>query len=469
MTIPLVDVAIIGGGPGGLALAQGLKKNGIDTAVFERDPVRADYVQGFRMRIRQRGIDALEADLPAHLFQAFLDTLGIAPTENLALDETFHRQENASQGSGDLEDTHIEKSVSRITLRQILLFGLEDIFHTGKRFERYERLADGTVLAHFADGSAIRANLLVGADGAGSAVRRQLLPHLKSIDTGVRRLAGKITLAAAARHGISPLLTEFNTNIRPRDGRGLMITSHRVDPSAYARHDLIGSEDPDHADIPGFHFNNSTSYTWWNTAYDTDELGPDAVLETLDGAALLETLLRHIGHWDERILKLIRHSDPSTVAFLKVKSSTPGAVWQSGPVTLLGDAIHAMTYFRALDAFEKGSMRFLDENSGILRRMAAQTGAVGADDRIVTDDDPCHFLRISDIRLQRREAFGRLQVCGMRHGCHAVPARQGLFADVATDVSGSTEDDDGHDQAFLMLEVRYGLQRPIGTDITLHG
>lgn len=348
MTIPLVDVAIIGGGPGGLALAQGLKKNGIDTAVFERDPVRADYVQGFRMRIRQRGIDALEANLPAHLFQAFLDTLGIAPTENLALDETFHRQENASQGSGDLEDTHIEKSVSRITLRQILLFGLEDIFHTGKRFERYERLADGTVLTHFADGSAIRANLLVGADGAGSAVRRQLLPHLKSIDTGVRRLAGKITLAAAARHGISPLLTEFNTNIRPRDGRGLMITSHRVDPSAYARHDLIGSEDPDHADIPGFHFNNSTSYTWWNTAYDTDELGPDAVLETLDGAALLETLLRHIGHWDERILKLIRHSDPSTVAFLKVKSSTPGAVWQSGPVTLLGDAIHAMTYFRAL-------------------------------------------------------------------------------------------------------------------------
>lgn len=83
MTIPLVDVAIIGGGPGGLALAQGLKKNGIDTAVFERDPVRADYVQGFRMRIRQRGIDALEANLPTHLFQAFLDTLGLRQRKTL--------------------------------------------------------------------------------------------------------------------------------------------------------------------------------------------------------------------------------------------------------------------------------------------------------------------------------------------------------------------------------------------------
>jgi 2-polyprenyl-6-methoxyphenol hydroxylase-like FAD-dependent oxidoreductase len=348
MTIPFIDVAIIGGGPGGLALAQGLKKNGIDTAVFERDEVRSDYVQGFRMRIRQRGIDALQANLPAHLFQAFLDTLGLAPTENLVLDETFQRLENTSQGSGEPEDTHIEKSVSRITLRQILLSGLDGLFHTGKRFERYEQLADGTVLAHFSDGSAVHTNLLVGADGAGSAVRRQLLPDLKSIDTGVRRLAGKITIDEAERQGISPLLTEFNTNIRPRDGRGLMITSHRVDPSAYARHDFIGREDPGHADIPGFHFNNSTSYTWWNTAYDTDELGPDELLERLNGAALIETLLHRIHHWDERILNLIRHSDPSTVAFLKVKSSTPGAIWQSGPVTLLGDAIHAMTYFRAL-------------------------------------------------------------------------------------------------------------------------
>lgn len=55
-------------------------------------------------------------------------------------------------------------------------------------------------------------------------------------------------------------------------------------------------------------------------------------------------------------------------------------------------------------------MGFLDENSGILRRMAAQTGAVGADNRIVTADDSCHLLRIGDIRLQHREAFGRLQL-----------------------------------------------------------
>lgn len=348
MNIPFVDIAIIGGGPGGLALAQGLKKNGIDTAVFERDTVRADYVQGFRMRIRQRGIDALKANLPDQLFQAFVDTLGLAPTENLVFDEQFNRLDNVSLGSGEPEDTHIEKSVSRITLRQILLSGLDGIFHTGKRFESYENLADGTVVAHFADGSAVRANLLVGADGAGSAVRRQLLPELKSIDTGVRRLAGKITIENATRHGVSPLLTEFNTNIRPRDGRSLMVTSHRVNSEGYERNGLFGVEDPTHRDNAGFHFNNTTSYTWWNTAYDIDELGSDDLLESLDGARLLEVLLAQTGHWDERILALIRHTDPSTVALLKVRSSTPGATWPAGPVTLLGDSIHAMTYFRAL-------------------------------------------------------------------------------------------------------------------------
>ncbi len=380
MTTPFVDIAIIGGGPGGLALAQGLKKNGIDTAVFERDQVRADYVQGFRMRIRQRGIDALQANLPPHLYQAFLDTLGLAPTETLILDEGFNRVEDAGQATREPEDTHIEKSVSRITLRQILLSGLDGIFQSGKRFERYETLRDDTVVAQFSDGTAVRANLLVGADGAGSAVRRQLLPDLGSIDTGVRRLAGKIALDAAARHGISPLLTEFNTNIRPRDGRGLMITSHRVDPSAYARHDFIDGEDPGHADIPAFHFDNSTSYTWWNTAYDTDELGSDGVLERLDGAALIETLLRRIGHWDERILKLIRHSDPSTVAFLKVKSSTPGTVWQTGPVTLLGDAIHAMTYFRALG----GNTALYD--SGLLARELVAARRQGKPQRAAVND-----------------------------------------------------------------------------------
>lgn len=42
-------VIIVGGGIGGLALAQGLKKNGISFAVFEKDMSRADRIQGYRI------------------------------------------------------------------------------------------------------------------------------------------------------------------------------------------------------------------------------------------------------------------------------------------------------------------------------------------------------------------------------------------------------------------------------------
>jgi 2-polyprenyl-6-methoxyphenol hydroxylase-like FAD-dependent oxidoreductase len=408
MTIRHVDVAIIGGGPGGLALAQGLKKNGIDVAVFERDRARIDYVQGFRLRLRQRGLDALKANLPDHLFQVFLDTLGRAPTENRTLDDQFNRIEQPSSGSGEPEDTHVEKSVSRITLRQILLDGLDDILQVGIAFERYETQDEGTVIARFSDGSAIHANLLVGADGAGSLVRRQLLPELKSIDTGVRRLAGKMTLAAAARHGISPLLLDFNTNIRPREGHGLMVTSHRVPLDAHEKHGLIGQDDATHRGIDGFHFNNTTSYVWWNTAYELDELGPDSLLETLTGSELLEVLLSRIGHWDERILRLIRHTDPSTVALLKVRSSTPGAVWETGPVTLLGDSIHAMTYFRALG----GNTALYDGGLLVPQLVAARNGKplrqATRDYEDAMRDHGYEAVRSSLVAMQRNVAAGRI-------------------------------------------------------------
>ena len=407
MTIRHVDVAIIGGGPGGLAVAQGLKKNGIDFAVFERDRARTDYVQGFRLRLRQRGLDALRANLPDHLFTAFLDTLGRAPSESLLLNDQFNRIDDTLAPTGEPEDTHVEKSVSRITLRQILLSGLEDVVQVGVTFERYEVQLDGSVVAYFSDGSAIHANLLIGADGAGSAVRRQLLPHLKSIDTGVRRIAGKITLDAARHHGISPLLLDYNANIRPREGHRLMVTSHRVDASAYAQHGLIGQDDVTHSGIDGFHFNNTTSYAWWNTAYELDELGPGSLLDTLDGQGLLSLLLSQIGHWDERILELIRHTDPSTVALLKVRSSTPGTEWETGPVTLLGDAIHAMTYFRALG----GNTALYDSGLLVRQLVAARDGkplrAAIHDYEVAMREHGYEAVRSSLTAMQRNVAAGR--------------------------------------------------------------
>ena len=344
MSIPYFPVVIIGAGPGGLALAQGLRKQGIAFRIFERAPARDDYVQGFRLRVRQRGLDALEQLLTPDLHQAFIDTIGHAPPEGAQIDEQLN--EVGPPRLSEEEDVHAEKSVSRITLRQVLLSGLEDHL-TYAEFDHYEEEGD-LIRIHLRDGGQVTAGVLVGADGAGSKVRAQLSPEAKHIDTGIRRIAGKITFREARAKGLLPLFFERTVQVKPNFGRSLMISAHRVDPSAFARHGLIGQDDPSHKGIAGFHFNNTTSYLWWNTAYRQDEIGSDAEIFALDGEGLRERVLLRMEGWHPALRDLIRYSDPSTIGLLRVRSSVPGNRWPLGRVTLLGDASHAMTYFRAL-------------------------------------------------------------------------------------------------------------------------
>src|SRR5690349_20005494 len=131
-------IAVVGGGIGGLCLAQGLRKAGAEVTVYERDRTPGDRLQGYRIHIDPNGARALHDCLPPHLWEAFVATTGAhvrgmafvtERLEELLLVEAPH--------PGDpLRDHH---SASRITLRQVLLAGMEDVVRFGKTFERYER------------------------------------------------------------------------------------------------------------------------------------------------------------------------------------------------------------------------------------------------------------------------------------------------------------------------------------------
>ena len=69
-------VAIIGGGTGGLCLAQALHKAGVSVAVYERSRTRTERLQGYRVHINPNGSAALHECLPPDLWQAFVDTGG---------------------------------------------------------------------------------------------------------------------------------------------------------------------------------------------------------------------------------------------------------------------------------------------------------------------------------------------------------------------------------------------------------
>src|SRR3981081_114085 len=66
---PLHVLIVIGGGVGGLCLAQGLKKSGISVAVYERDTSARFRNQGYRISIQQDGARALRGCLPENLFR----------------------------------------------------------------------------------------------------------------------------------------------------------------------------------------------------------------------------------------------------------------------------------------------------------------------------------------------------------------------------------------------------------------
>ena len=122
-------VMIIGGGLGGLCLAQGLKKAGISVAVYERDQTKDERLQGYRIHIEPIGNKALHDCLPPHLFEAYLRTSGDnADTGLLVSDEQLNTlvafPVDAAKQADPLESS---RSVSRITLHQVLLAELDEI------------------------------------------------------------------------------------------------------------------------------------------------------------------------------------------------------------------------------------------------------------------------------------------------------------------------------------------------------
>lgn len=96
--------------------------------------------------------------------------------------------------TGDLDPARREHIVSRMTMHQVLLSGLEDCVHFEKTYTQYEQHDDGTVTAFFADGSSATGTVLVAADGANSRVRRQYLPHATLVETGLLSAGAKVPL-----------------------------------------------------------------------------------------------------------------------------------------------------------------------------------------------------------------------------------------------------------------------------------
>src|SRR6516162_3719757 len=123
-------IRVIGAGTGGLCLAQGLKRDGIDVELFERDLKPTDRQQGYRLSINATGRRALKACLSEGLFEKLVAN-SAKPSESVSfLDHHLNRLLVIELPHRDRRDAKSELPISRIALRFILSEGLEDVIHT---------------------------------------------------------------------------------------------------------------------------------------------------------------------------------------------------------------------------------------------------------------------------------------------------------------------------------------------------
>ena len=335
-------ILVIGGGIGGLCLAHGLRRSGVSVAVYERTRTRTDWLQGYRIHISPQGAAALHACLPPAQWEAFVATAG-KPSAGFAFlteqlrDLLFLPRGLLAGEQGEPEASH--HSVSRITLRHVLLDGLDDVVHLGKEFTRYEQAADRQITALFADGTSATGDVLVGADGANSRVRQQYLPDAHRMDTGIVAVAGKLPLTGETRAWLPERLSGSVNNIMPPRDSFMFTAVWEGDEQRLAINDP--------GMPPGLLFDNTQDYVFWAYAakratYPAEPAG--------DGARLRDMITSMIGSWHPALLRLVRESDPATVAPVIIRAMAPVPEWPASRITLLGDAIHNMTPMAGIGA-----------------------------------------------------------------------------------------------------------------------
>lgn len=180
----VVQVAVIGGGIAGLAVAVGLhhQQPALDVRVYERAPTLRDASQG-GLSVWANGLKALERihpDLPAKVAQEGAVWKGSTATDVFA-NGTIHSHSVAptpKDNDDDSNNSYISDDdavlIAWHALQRALASMLpNELVSTSKSLVSFQEHADGdSVLLYFADGIKVRCKVALACDGTFSVARR---------------------------------------------------------------------------------------------------------------------------------------------------------------------------------------------------------------------------------------------------------------------------------------------------------
>ncbi|MFF0160728.1 FAD-dependent oxidoreductase [Streptomyces sp. NPDC005263] len=294
----MARVLVIGGGIAGTAAAVALRKAGIDVVVYEAHPDSAEDIGAF-LTLASNGMRAL-AELDA---SAAVTAVGFPLTSMRVLDGAGTAVAHVPLGEAAdplLRYRCLRRGELTTALQAEAARRGVDIRH-GARLTSVQD-GPGGVTAHFADGGTATADLLVGADGLHSTVRRAVAPATRPRHAGQRVFYGY-------------------TGATALPGPDACITMVRGGPGGFGC-----AVSPD-------------GESYWFARVPGDPLPMDEIARGTPAG------------WRDLLVPLLREDAPvaadavaATTDDIMVTNATelpPGTPWRTARTLLIGDAAHA--------------------------------------------------------------------------------------------------------------------------------
>ncbi|AHI01479.1 NAD(P)/FAD-dependent oxidoreductase [Kutzneria viridogrisea] len=345
-----MKVIVIGAGLGGLGLAHRLIRAGFEVEVHERDSAVEARFQGYRVGLGGHGLAALRGCLEPRLLPLLEAVSGDVAGPGRAVDAQLNLlAETPPRDEGRLFDRHV--------LRHLLLAGLSGHVRFDRKLDRYEELADGRVRAWFADGSSSTGDVVVGADGMGSTVRRQLVPSVQVYELDVWGAIGRTPLTER----FAGLVPGWSTIVNTKQAQLFLGKM----PFRRPPHEAAAELAPD-VRLPA-----TPSYLRWVMMIPHDHPGDFRSLEG-DPEAGLAAVLELMADWHPELRALVRNADKHNSGIGPLRGTDPVRPWPTRAVTLLGDAAHP-----APPGGLGANLAFIDGELLCAKLIAVRDGEVG--------------------------------------------------------------------------------------------
>ncbi|HEY4423425.1 MAG TPA: FAD-dependent monooxygenase [Pyrinomonadaceae bacterium] len=277
----MVQIAIIGGGIGGLTAALALQQSGFQAEVFEQAPELLEV--GAAIAIWSNATRVLQR---LQLAEKILECAGVVE-ELRWMDQNGFLLNRVSIADDKSPALALHRSDLQRTLRQALP---QSTIHLGHTLVAHRQQGD-KMIATFANGNSVESDFLIGADGVHSRVRAQFINDGEPVSRGYTIWRGTSPITPAA--------------IPPGVGMELYGRGKRfgIGPVGLGR-------------------------TGWWAAANADNT--DQVTDLF-------------ADWYAPVMELIAATPPSSILKTGATDRQPNKNWGTGRMTLLGDAIHPTT------------------------------------------------------------------------------------------------------------------------------